>query len=283
MSSYNIVSPDMLELIGGGSVFAVPAINDNSRKIDTVQCSVAMFKTGEVIRPHTPVRLVKSGTSWAATANGETAIVGVSLGSTGKDGLVAVQIMGQAYVASQSLARNENVGQYLVAASSGAMSVSSGGGLVSNYCAIITAVPCPGMLEVLIGCRAKNATSAAAMYSPSGLAPYYRKRECTFSWHDEDDYFYVSGPNTLCAGMAGADKTATSWSTPLVASFLRGSVSCAVYGIDKGSRGHNTDSYDLRCEISGATLHLAMRSGYSGNWRELAAFTVHVEAGGYWA
>ena len=283
MSGYNIVSPDMLELVGEGSVFAVPAINDNSRKVDTVQCSVAMFKTSGVIRPHTPVRLAKSGSSWVASPQGNSAIVGVSVGSTDREGMTAVQIMGQAYVASQSLARNESVGQYLQVSSSGALSVASGGGLVSNYCGIITAAPCPGMLEVLIGGRAKNATSAATLYSPSGVAPYYRKRECTFSWHDEDDYFYVSGPNTLCAGMAGANKESTSWSTSLVASFLRGRVSYSVYNIDKGSRGHNTDSYDIRCEISGATLSLAMRSGYSGNWRELAAFTVHVEAWGYWS
>lgn len=283
MSGYNIVSPDMLELVGEGSVFAVPAINDNSRKVDTVQCSVAMFKTSGVIRPHTPVRLAKSGNSWVASPQGNSAIVGVSVGSTDREGMTAVQIMGQAYVASQSLARNESVGQYLLSSSAGSLTTAAGGGLVSDYCGIITAVPCPGILEVLIGGRAKNATSAASLYSPAGAAPYYRKRECVFSWHDEDDYFYVSGPNTLCAGMAGADKESASWSTPLVSTFLRGSVKCTVYGIDKGSRGHNTDSYDLRCEISGATLHLAMRSGYSDNWRMLAAFTVRVEAWGYWS
>lgn len=281
--SYNILSPDMLELIGSGSVFAIPAINDNARKIDTVQCSVAMFKTSGVLRPHTPVRLVKSGNTWVATTQGTSAIVGVTIGSTDRQGLTPVQIMGQAYVVSQSLARNENVGQYLLSSSSGALSVASGGGLASDYCGVITAVPCAGMLEVLIGGKSKTATSAATTYSPSGAAPYYRKRECVLSWHDEDDYFYVNGPNTLCASMAGADKMATSWSTPLVASFLRGSVDCSVYDIDIGSRGHVTNTFDIRCEISGATMSLYLRSSYSGNWRELSAFTVRVEAWGYWA
>lgn len=91
---YEVTTTGFLEIVDSEATFAIPAINDNSRKIELVQNSVATFACASDIKVHAPVFLKDNGSSWVTTADYTGHFAGVSIKASNKE-MCEVKICGQ--------------------------------------------------------------------------------------------------------------------------------------------------------------------------------------------
>lgn len=109
---YTRVLPSAVEIMDGMACFAMPAMNDNMRKLDAQLPTIVKMKCRGMLRAGTPVRMDIAYYTCGVT--GGHGLLGVTVSNTAADGTIRVQISGECLVRSVAAPEPADVGRAAV-------------------------------------------------------------------------------------------------------------------------------------------------------------------------
>ena len=294
---YSVIQPGMFDGLDEDCMFSIPALNDNIRKMDILQSSVAIFPTTATFRPGDAVYAFPGASRWEAR-NAPTGwgCLGAAIGPTLANGTVRVQLIGQAMLRSAVSASTGNIGRYLVAGGNIYTGPVTSGKVIGKITGVIDAWHYEVLLHALPSDvygvhHASGVGWVAAAGKPLAGASScsFSVREAFIRWYDDaggkghgkDNYFEVIGYNDLITGFPtySGDKAYAT----INGNFLGGSAKIDTY--NHASYDH-VPAYlvtDIRPEVSGTNITFHLRSQQSQNWATIYEFDAHVQVAGWWA
>ena len=294
---YSIIQPGMFDGLDEDCMFSIPALNDNMRKMDILQSSVAVFPTSAIFRPGDAVYGHPGAARWEAV-NSATGwgCLGAAISPTLVNGAVRVQLVGQAMVRSAVATNSLYIGRYLVAGGN----IYTGPVPASSVIGKITGVIDAWHYEVLLHAFPADVSGVCHAYGIGWTAaagkPLAGASSCSFSireafitWYDDsrgiahgkDNYFEVTGYNNLITGFGGisGDRAYAS----LNGNFLGGAAKVDTYNHVAHDHTPYYNVTDIRPEVGGTSLTLHLRSQQSQEWGTIYGFDAHVQIAGWWA
>lgn len=288
--NYAVLSPGMLERVGSESTFSIPPINDNIRKMDAIQQSVAVLKTADRIMAGEAVYATLGSTTWEATRT-QTGwgCLGVAIMNS-VDTTVRVQLIGQALARSVGQTSAGNIGKFLQAGGNIVTAKTS----ISHIIGQITGVADDRHYEVLL--HAKPLSTAGFSFpgipfhsvSDTPSNTYFATREAFVRWYDDasdhahgrDNYFDIIGKNTLITSFGGY--SGNNAYAALSAELVTGSASMFTYNHKAYDHVPQFPTYDIRPIISGTTLTMVLLSSQTLEWAHISEFDATIQVTGWW-